>query len=147
MSHIAKILIVIGSVYCLVLAGCNRKTKKEAATAPQPSAKYEAEGAWESQLGQTITVTGTAQNLKLGATVDTEKGMIWLDGVDTWPDDLNGKKVEVKGTVIERHDLPVFIEKKEGEPQVSGMPVPEGTDLKKASHRYLLENPSWEAVE
>ncbi len=146
MRNFAKIISAIGSVYCLVLAGCNRKTKKEAATSPQPAAACEKGAAWEEQLGRTITVTGTAQNLKLGAVVDTEKGMIWLDGIDSWPDDLNGRKVKVEGTVIKKNDLPVFIEKKEGEPQVSGMPVPEGTDLEKAGLRYLLENPGWEAL-
>jgi hypothetical protein len=67
-----------------------------------------------------------------------------------WPDGYykggsNGVKVRVTGTVIERHDLPVFVQ--EDSIMKTGMPVQKGTDLKKASHRFLLSNAKWEIIE
>jgi hypothetical protein len=57
-----------------------------------------------------------------------------------------GKRVRVTGTVIERHNLPVFIPRKDELP-VQGIPVPEGTDLHKASRRFLLQDAKWVVVE
>jgi hypothetical protein len=51
----------------------------------------------------------------------------------------------VTGKIIERHDLPVFVHE-EGEPEMQGIPVPKGTDLDKASHRYLLSRVTWHVV-
>jgi hypothetical protein len=96
--------------------------------------------------GQQISVDGTAQNEKLGASVHTPTGSIHIDKLDAWPDALVGKRVRVTGTVIERFDLPVFV-RKPGEPISSGIPVPEGTDLREASRRYLLGNATWSALE
>ncbi|MGC4118013.1 MAG: hypothetical protein QM765_26375 [Myxococcales bacterium] len=50
------------------------------------------------------------------------------------------------GKVIERSDLPVFIERP-GEPRRSGIPVPEGADAKAAAHRYLLADATWTKLE
>ena len=101
-------------------------------------------------LGKRITLFGKAVDAKLGAMLEMEDGTnIWID-LDAWPagyylgEDKN-KTLKVTGTLSEKYDLPVFIEK-EGEPIQSGIPVPEGTDLKKASHRYLLINAVWEII-
>ena len=97
---------------------------------------------WESKLGQVITVEGTAVNAKLGALVDTGSETLWIDGMHSWPEAAWDKRVKVMGRVIERSDLPVFVQK-EGEPLMQGMPVPAGTDIKKASHRFLLSEVQW----
>ncbi len=97
---------------------------------------------WAAKVGQEIEVEGTAYNQKLGAVVKTESETLWLDGVDSWPDDLVGKTVTVRGVLAERHDLPVFVHKPD-EPIRSGMPVPEETDLEAASRRLVVENPVW----
>ena len=52
---------------------------------------------------------------------------------------------KITGTVIERHDLPVFILGKDEQPR-AGIPVPEGTDLQQASRRFLIENAKWPGV-
>ncbi|HEX3356382.1 MAG TPA: hypothetical protein VHS31_05310, partial [Tepidisphaeraceae bacterium] len=64
---------------------------------------------------------------------------------DRWPDDAEGKRVTVTGLPVERHDLPVFIPK-EGEVQIQGIPMPEGTDLYKASARIVIEQAKWSVV-
>ena len=102
---------------------------------------------WSQYLSKEVTIRGTAENMKVGAFVAGKhiEGL-YIDSLNYWPDDFNGKEVEVTGVVIKRHDLPVFIQK-EGEPIISGIPVPKGTDLHSASKRYLLKNANWKLVE
>lgn len=100
----------------------------------------------EKDIGGTITVVGIARDAKLGALVETEGGVFWLDGVDAWPAGLSGRRVRVTGTLIRRRDLPVFVEK-EGEPPVSGIPVPPGTDVSEAAARHLIKAPAWSAAD
>ena len=106
----------------------------------------------DTLIGEKISVTGTAINAKLGALLTTTNGgTIWINELNEWPEDYylggdNGKTVRVTGIVIEKHDLPVFISKKD-EPPKSGMPVPEGTGLEEARRRFLLKNATWEIIE
>ena len=98
-------------------------------------------------LGQKVTFHGKAINSKLGAFLEVNKKRIWIKGMDSWPEGFylggeDGKLLEVTGVLIEKHDLPVYIHK-EGEPYSAMIAYPPGTDLKKASHRYLLEDPKW----
>ncbi len=102
-------------------------------------------------LGKSITLEGKAVNAKMGALLIGDNFSIWIDGLDAWPEGYyqggdDGKRIKVTGILIEKYDLPVFIPNK-GELPVSGIPIPKGTDLKEASHRYLLENAEWELIE
>lgn len=102
--------------------------------------------------GKKVTITGKTVNAKLGALLMTEDGSsIWINNLDEWPNGyyLGGedcKTVTVTGRIISKNDLPVFIYK-EGDPIKSGIPVPEGTDLKKAKRRFLLKNAKWEIID
>ncbi len=101
-------------------------------------------------IGKQVEVVGIAVNTKLGALLVAKNGSIWIDGKETWPEGYyygndDGKKLKVTGTLIERFDLPVFTQK-EGDLPKSGIPIPEGTDLKEASRRYLLKNAKWEII-
>jgi hypothetical protein len=87
---------------------------------------------------------------KIGAQLIGPGFDLWIDGLSSWPEGYctggnKGNKVRVSGVLAEDNGLPVFIPKK-GEPVIQGIPVPEGTDLKKASHRYILKNASWELL-
>lgn len=101
--------------------------------------------------GKKVTIIGKTINLHLGAMVKTEGYSIWIENLDCWP---NGyylgedkcKTVRITGKIIQKSDLPVFLYK-EGDPIRSGIPVPEGTDLKKAKRRFLLRNADWEVIE
>ena len=102
-------------------------------------------------LGKSITLEGKALNAKMGALLKGDDFSIWINELAEWPQGYyrggdEGKRVKVRGIVIEKYDLPVFIPKKGDLPR-AGMPVPEGTDLKEASRRYLLENAEWEPIE
>ena len=71
---------------------------------------------------------------------------LYVDLPDTyWPSGIEGRTVEVQGTLVERHDLPVFIADP-NEPAVAGIPVPPGTDLHEASKRLIVEQAKWKAV-
>ncbi len=101
-------------------------------------------------LGQKIAIYGTAVNSKLGALLITKDGHIWIDAMKEWPNGYylggdSGKNLRVTGIVIEKYDLPVFIQNN-GDLRKSEIPVPKGTDLKEASHRYLLQDAKWEIV-
>lgn len=144
------------------LAGCGSKTVTtttgDQAPAVETPAPVEApvpvptpsDDRFHDQLGQQVTLEGKAVNAKLGAELQGDGFSIWLADVDSWPDGFyqggdEGSQVRVTGTVIEAFDLPVFVPSPD-EPLVQGIPMPEGTDLKKASHRYLLKDPTWELI-
>ncbi len=104
-----------------------------------------------ANLGKRITVGGWAVNRRGGAEVVGTDFSVWIDSLDAWPEGYyvgsdRGKRVKVTGVLAEDHGLPVFIQRK-GEPIPQGIPVPEGTDLNKASHRYLLKEAKWELME
>ncbi len=101
---------------------------------------------WASYVGRQVRISGTAADAKMGAILLGDGNQsIWMDGMDAWPPGFyeggdKGKRVCVIGTVIEKNDLPVFVQKKD-EPIMQGIPVPEGTDLEKARKRYLIAKP------
>jgi hypothetical protein len=70
-----------------------------------------------------------------------------LKNVDSWPDDVVMRKVEVKGRLEEDHGLPVFIYKLDDPMMPQGIPMPEGTDLKEASRRLVVVDPTWRLIE
>ena len=81
--------------------------------------------------------------MKIGAILILENGQgIWMEEMYTWPSgyfegEEEAKTVKVTGILIEKYDLPVFINNDSIIQQ--GIPMPKGTDLKKASYRYLLK--------
>ena len=98
-----------------------------------------------AQLGQQVTLEGTAEARKLGAALRGNDFDVWIDQLQDWPSQYVGQKVRVTGILDERHDLPVFIQKP-GQPVAAGIPVPEGTDLRAASHRYVVRNAKWSLI-
>jgi hypothetical protein len=136
----------------VLFAACSSSTPEpaEQQVAAQEPAKAEptAIPELEQQLGKQVTMTGLAVNMKLGAGLVVGDHTLFMDGMDSWPEGYyegegEQKKVTVKGTLIVRHDLPVFVQE-EGTPIMSGMPVPPGTDLHEASRRYLLTDFTYE---
>lgn len=102
-------------------------------------------------LGRKITVEGWAVNSKIGARLIGIDFDLWIDGLSSWPEGYytggaRGKKVMVSGVLARDSDLPVFIPKKD-ESIVQGIPVPEGTDLRKARQRYILKNAEWKLLQ
>jgi hypothetical protein len=148
-----KILFVLFiGLACLAMACSSKKqTKPDGAQPAGPDAQPAIQQVSAANLGKRITVLGEPRNLKLGAQLAGEGFGLWIKGLDSWPDEVipsghTGKRLSVTGVLVEDHSLPVFVHK-EGEPIKSGMPVPEGTDLKKASHRFLLDQVTWEPAE
>ncbi len=96
----------------------------------------------KANLKKRVTLSGYAVNAKLGAILIVGQTHVYLKGLHSWPKGYytggdKGKAVEVTGVLSEDHGLPVFVPMKGGL-AVQGMPVPEGTDLKKASRRWIL---------
>ena len=87
-----------------------------------------------------VLAEGYAQSEKIGELLDLggpTVGVIF-DGDGGWQAPL-GAWVQVRGTVVQRSDLPVFVPDPNG-PIVQGMPVPEGTDLEEARKRWVIEH-------
>jgi hypothetical protein len=47
-----------------------------------------------------ISISGTALNAKAGAVVSVDSTSYYIDELSAWPDELLGKKVQVKGELI-----------------------------------------------
>lgn len=132
---------VILGCFLVVAAGCGRgNTHSSADAGIKGAATQPTISDWAAHRGRQVSVVGRAESFKAGARLaPTHAPPIWLDDPDGWPDGYDGKIVRVTGTVVERHDLPVFIPKP-GELPRGGIPVPPGTDLHQASRRYKLAN-------
>lgn len=141
----------IALMAAVTLCACRAPAPPEPSAPPAPKSAEAAPptpapSSFQSRLGQTITLEGTAQNAKVGPLLLGPPEDIWIDGMDAWKDSVVGKRVRVTGRVIEKADLPVF-EHEEGAPEKGGMPVPKGTDLQKASRRFLLTDVQWKLLE
>lgn len=106
-------------------------------------------------VGKKITITGKSTNEKIGATVTLSNGKrIYIEDFNRWPKNYylgenQSKTVKITGILTERNDLPIleypdtdstsFLVKQ-------AIQVPKGTDLKQASHRFLLKNVSWKII-
>jgi hypothetical protein len=87
-----------------------------------------------------VIAEGYAVGMKIGEALDLGGPSIGVifDGDGGWQVPL-GAWVQVRGTIVERSDLPVFVQDP-NEPIMQGMPVPEGTDLEQARKRWVIEH-------
>ena len=136
MQHPAKYIFALTAVVNFAVAG---------APAKRAASKSDSKDVFASQLGKEVTLVGQTQSLKEGERLVGKNFVIWIDGLERWPDEFAHKQVSVTGVVIERYDLPVYI-RRPGEPTRAMMQVPAGTDLRKASHRYLLKSAKWKLL-
>lgn len=103
-------------------------------------------------IGKKVTVTGRTVNMKLGAALILENGqLIWMNDMLNWSNgyydnDKKTKTVKVTGFLIEKNDLPVFIPNENDSIIQQGIPTSKETNLKEATHRYLLKEYEWEVI-
>ena len=100
-----------------------------------------------NEIGKEVVLEGTAVDSKLGAVLLTRDGLVYIDGLESWPNGFylggdKGRRVRVKGTLIERADLPVITEDP-GAPRRAGIPLPAGADPRKARTRRLVSKATW----
>lgn len=99
----------------------------------------------DRSVGSDVTLVGIADSRKGGAALHGDDFYVWLENVASWPETVVMKKVEVKGRLEVDQGLPVFIQHTNDlTPQ--GIPVPAGTDMRKASMRYVLAQPTWKLL-
>ena len=115
---------ILRTIICLLLV--ITWTAKAAASHPENR---------DPQLGKTITLTGTAQNAKLGAVLLVDGDAIYLKDKNAWEPEILNQKVQVKG-ILQKYDPPVA-EKKNGEWSAG---------VSENSRTYRLENIKWELV-
>ncbi len=87
-----------------------------------------------------VIAEGYAVGMKIGEALDLGGQTIGVifDGDGGWQVSL-GAWVHVRGTVVQRSDLPVFVQNPD-EPIMQGISVPEGTDLEQARKRWVIEH-------
>ena len=142
---------ILSVVTFLLAAGCAHDPPA-ATPAPGPrlvgaadsSAAYPRAAATRPAIGARVTWRGVAANHKVGAFLAGPGIYVDLPGRH-WPDTVVGKPVEVTGTIVECHDLPVFIQDPDELP-TAGIPVRPGTDLHEAGRRFILEDVEWKRV-
>jgi hypothetical protein len=123
----------LGSVIaCAMIAGC-------AHTTPEPKGLA-------IQQGERVTLVGEAQSRKMGGAVLGDGFYVWLDERQSFPFEVIGKQVSVTGVWDVRHDLPVFVMRPGDTNVPQGIPVPPGTNIKKASQRIVIKDSTWELV-
>jgi hypothetical protein len=138
------------AMLCPLLAavtGCFQ-TQTASPNGPQAEGRTAWPKDWSPHLGQTVTVEGTAGNAKLGAVLQGAEGIIWIDGLEQWPEgfytgDARSKRLRVTGTVIERDDMPAFI----GDSSRAGIPVQSEKELAQANRRFLLKDAKWTVLD
>jgi len=61
----------------------------------------------EKQIGQKVTITGTAKDAKGGAVLLTPEGnVIYIKGLEFWPSDILDKQLSVRGLLKEEKFIP-----------------------------------------
>ena len=91
-----------------------------------------------------MPVTGVAENLKGGATINTKTHRFWIDDLMSWEDRYLGNPVRVWGDIEIRYDAPVFLDTSENVSQ--GIPVESEEEMKRQSKRYWIVNAKYELV-
>lgn len=107
---------------------------------------------WSSCLGQQVWVEGVALNEKVGAVLlkseskEDHASRIYIDGLEAWPE-VGGRRLQVRGIVIKRGDLPVFVEKPGEHDLSAGISVKNQEEVEKYRWRYLLKDAKWKVIE
>jgi hypothetical protein len=146
-----RIAVTVQFVLLFSIAGCSQHQP----AGPIPPVPEERGKGWPQEwsalVGQTVTLEGEAVNAKLGALLQGKEGAIWIEGLDSWPDEClvvgeRGKHLRVTGTVIKQDDVPVFVQRP-GELPRAGIPVQSEEELERAKWRYLLKDAKWTVLE
>lgn len=127
--------------FLLVLSVCPACARTKGSAHQEPQDRKLTETLTSGDLGRTITVEGVAENRKDGAVLRVGQAELWLPQMTGWPDPGAGR-VRATGRLSEDHGRPVFVRRPEA-PIVQGVEVPEGTELREASHRWVLLDASW----
>lgn len=93
-------------------------------------------GLTADNYGQVVTLDGTAFDAKGGAVVKLEDGsVVYLEGVESWPDEALRQKVSVTGKLVEKKLIP--------DPVVEDGLYSAGAE----GPQDVLENATWKVVQ
>lgn len=118
-----------------LMSGCN---------ATEPEMKQELLVSKEN-VGKEVVIEGKSANRKGGAVVMNSTVEVWIEDLESWPDEYQDKQLKVTGMLGEDNQLPVF-EVEQGAEIVQGIPIEKGMDIVKASHRFILKKAKWELI-
>ncbi len=85
-----------------------------------------------------VTITGKASNAKLGAVIQSDTLVCYIDGLDFWPDNKYNKRITVTGDLY-KTSAPVFIQQNDSL-LVQGIPVKDSLEFDKKKYKWTLKN-------
>lgn len=143
-------LFLLLAVLSLALGGCCTMKTESESQVPKEQADATLKDEPQSNVvskeavGTIVLLEGHPQRRKGGITVVGSGFEVWLldEGLvpdDVFGDDATGPLMRFSGTLDEDQGLPVFIEE-DSDLAVQGIPMPLGTDLEKARHRFVLRD-------
>ena len=133
---VVRVLLVVVTALVLVGAGsCGDKgVQDEERTQGLETPTSEQEATPAPALASLETVTGTAENAKGGAVIVEDGGrVIYVAGLDSWPDEVHTKAVRAVGKLVEKQYLPVATVAPDGA-------ISQGTA---GGDQWVLEDADW----
>jgi hypothetical protein len=83
-----------------------------------------------------VTLVGDARDAKGGAVVVEDGGrVVYVDGVDRWPEAVSGRRVAVTGVLVERKKIPDPVVNDAGEHSAGAL-----------GEQWVIEGARWEAA-
>lgn len=82
-----------------------------------------------------LALTGIAQNAQAGAIIQVDGEVFYLEGVNSWPTNLEGKRVTVSGKLVEKKYIP--------DPGTD----PNLPSAGAAGNQHVFENPTYKIAE
>jgi hypothetical protein len=116
---VARRLALPALLGAFLVLGCSSEQRAPAAPVAAPAASAVAPASQpavarsaaapagaQPAAGAKTTVRGVARDAKGGAVVVTDGGPVYVIGLESWPKELAGRKVEVTGVVRQKKHLP-----------------------------------------
>jgi hypothetical protein len=99
-----KCLGAIGALLAIGIVGCAGERRPP--LAPATPAPATSQPAAEATPAARTTLRGVARDAKGGAVVVTDRGPVYIAGLDAWPAALAGRTVEVTGVLRQMKHIP-----------------------------------------
>jgi hypothetical protein len=119
----------------MVVAGCSSEARPPLGAATPATAAASQWGAAAAAPAAKVTLRGVARDAKGGAVVVTDRGPVYVAGLDAWPAALAGRTVEVTGIVRQTKHIP--------DPVGPGNTVAQGA----WGEQTMIVEATWRAVE
>jgi hypothetical protein len=85
-----------------------------------------------------VTITGKAKNAKLGAVIQSDTLICFIDGLISWPDNKYNQKITATGDLY-KTPAPAFIQQNDSL-LIQGIPVKDSLEYEEKKYKWTLKN-------